>query len=322
MLFRRTHLVLLGLLAASCSDAAAKTRDPLQGVLEYEDSILGLEVGGRVKELKVQRGDHVSADQVLLVLDDGMERPMREARQAELAFAQAQLALLQAGARPEEIRGASAELRTLDGRIELAKRNQARQSALVESGALAPSQLDIVETEITTLEGQRDVVAQRIRGLRSGARDQEIAAAQARVEAAASALAALDARLARYALRATEGGDVIDVHVSRGEIAAPGAPAISVADLDHPYADVFVSEARMSEIRVGQRASIRVDGVNVPISGRVEHVFPRTEFTPRYLFSETERPNLVLRVRVRIEDPRHLLHAGIPVFVEIDGAAR
>ena len=37
---------LLLMFVASCSDATANTREPLQGVLEYEDSILGLEVGG------------------------------------------------------------------------------------------------------------------------------------------------------------------------------------------------------------------------------------------------------------------------------------
>jgi hypothetical protein len=41
----------------------------------------------------------------------------------------------------------------------------------------------------------------------------------------------------------------------------------------------------------------------------------RTEFTPRYLFSESERGNLVIRVRVRLDDSRRLLHAGLPVFV-------
>jgi hypothetical protein len=40
------------------------------------------------------------------------------------------------------------------------------------------------------------------------------------------------------------------------------------------------------------------------------------------LFSERERPNLVVRVRVRIEDPKRLLHAGVPVFVTIDRDAR
>ena len=34
----------------------------------------------------------------------------------------------------------------------------------------------------------------------------------------------------------------------------------------------------------------------------------------RFLFSERERPNLVVRVRVRIEAPDGDLHAGLPAF--------
>lgn len=313
---------LLLMFVTSCSDATANTREPLQGVLEYEDSILGLEVGGRVADIEVRRGDDVAEGAVLIRLDDGMERPLRAAREAELSFARAQLSLLEAGARPEEVRGASVELRTLEHRIEVARRLHARQTSLVASGAVAASHLDTIDGEIAALEGHRDMIAQRLRGLRSGARDQELEAATARVESATAALAALDARLSRYELHAAEGGDVIDVHVRRGEIVAPGAPAVSIADLDHPYADVFVPEGRMSDIRIGLTARVRVDGVRQPLPGRVEHIFPRTEFTPRFLFSDNERPNLVLRVRVRIEDPRHLLHAGLPVFVELSGGSR
>jgi len=38
------------------------------------------------------------------------------------------------------------------------------------------------------------------------------------------------------------------------------------------------------------------------------------EFTPRFLFSEKERPNLVVRVRIALEDPAEKLHAGVPAF--------
>jgi hypothetical protein len=50
----------------------------------------------------------------------------------------------------------------------------------------------------------------------------------------------------------------------------------------------------------------------------VEHISRTTEFTPRYLFSERERPNLVIRVRLRIEDPERRLHAGVPAFAKIE----
>ena len=54
----------------------------------------------------------------------------------------------------------------------------------------------------------------------------------------------------------------------------------------------------------------------------MEHIASQTEFTPRFLFSPRERPNLVVRVRVRIEDPEERLHAGVPAFVTIEGAGR
>jgi hypothetical protein len=75
----------------------------------------------------------------------------------------------------------------------------------------------------------------------------------------------------------------------------------------------------MSGITVGAPTTLRVDGVASELNGRIEHVFPRAEFTPRFLFSEGERPNLVIRVRVRIDDPKHLLHEGVPAFVRLAG---
>jgi hypothetical protein len=73
----------------------------------------------------------------------------------------------------------------------------------------------------------------------------------------------------------------------------------------------------MHEVALGGAASVRVDGVASALRGTIEHVFPRTEFTPRFLFSEDERPNLVVRVRVRISDPEHQLHQGVPAFVTL-----
>jgi hypothetical protein len=61
--------------------------------------------------------------------------------------------------------------------------------------------------------------------------------------------------------------------------------------------------------------AVRVDARPDALPGRVEAIARRLEFTPRYLFSERERPNLVVRVRVRIDDPKHELTAGVPARV-------
>jgi HlyD family secretion protein len=98
-----------------------------------------------------------------------------------------------------------------------------------------------------------------------------------------------------------------------------GLPVLTVADVKRPYADVFVPEGETAGVRLGAIARATVDGQPQEVPGRIERVYRRTEFTPSYLFSEGERSNLVLRVRVRFDDPQGLLHAGLPVFVRLEG---
>ena len=70
---------------------------------------------------------------------------------------------------------------------------------------------------------------------------------------------------------------------------------------------------------MGQAAAIKIDALSHELGGHVEHIARRTEFTPRYLFSEKERATLVVRVRVRVDDPKQQLRAGVPAFVHLTG---
>jgi HlyD family secretion protein len=314
---RVVTIIPLGI-AALCgcgSRAQAGQPAPLQGIVEYDDRIIGFELGGRVSAVDVDRGQLVKADAPLVRLDDSLERPLRDVRAAELSAAQAQLRLLRAGARGEEIRASEAEVSALGAQEAILQKNLTRQQALVEQSALAQSVVDDSAAQLQGTGDRRHALEERLKALRSGARGDEIAAAAARVEAAAAALAAQDVRLSRYDLRAPTAGSVVDVHVEVGEMAAPLAPAVTLADLTHPYVDVFVPQARAHELRVGLPMHVRVDGVPSPLQGSIEHIFPNTEFTPRFLFSEGERPNLVLRTRVRVTDPSHKLQGGVPAFV-------
>ena len=303
---------------------AARPEGPeaFQGVVEHEDRSVGFEVGGRILSVDVERGEQVKAGQLIATLDDSLETPVRALRVAELHAAEAQLALLKAGSRVEDIRSAEAEIASTRAQEDIARKNLERTQTLYDRGSISLSAVDELRASVdTTLERKR-AQEERLKALKRGARGEEISVALARIEAATAALAAQDARLARFTLRAMLDGDIVDVHVKPGEMVAPNALALTVADLAHPYIDVFVPQSRGGEVRVGMSANVRVDSLPAPLPGKVEHVFPKTEFTPRYLFSEGERENLVLRVRVRIDDPKHTLHAGLPAFVTLVGAGR
>ena len=308
--------------ALGCDGAHADEPASHQGVVEHEERKLAFEVGGRVDRLGVAEGDVVANDTLLAALDDSLERASRDARAAEVAVAEAELALVREGPRAEEIRAARAELRAARANEQLLGRTVQRQRALVERGAATPAQVDELETQLARATAQQQSIAQRVRALEEGTRTEELAVVEARLAAARTALLALDERLARYELRAGLEGVVLDVHVEPGEIVAPGAPVATVADVARPFIEVFVPQDDLAGIEVGTPARVRVDAHESAFAGAVEHVARRTEFTPRYLFSERERPNLVVRVRVRIDDPTASIPAGVPGFVTFAGEPR
>src|SRR5204863_1301283 len=184
-----------------------------------------------------------------------------------------------------------------------------------EAKAAPPASVDQLQSDLNRSTAQRQGLEQNLSALRHGARPQEIEMALHRLASAEAEVALEETRIKRYELRADSPGEVLQVHFELGEMAAVGAPVVTLADTSHPYADVFVPEAEIDGVRVGAPARVRVDAVGSELDGKVERVSRRTEFTPRYLFSRGERVNLSIRVRVRIDDPRHELPARPPALV-------
>ncbi len=311
------RVVVLLALPFACARGGDKARE-YQGVVELHERVLSFEVSGRVKELRVRRGEHVQAGQVLAVLDDGLERPQRDARAAEAQAADAQLDLLKAGARGEDVRAAEAQVRGAKAAEDTLRDSLERTRKLRAEGTVPPAQLDEAQGQYDRARAERQAAEERLAALKAGARSQEVRAAIARSSQAHAALDAADARLARFVLRTDIAGSVLDTHVEPGEVVQPGVPVATLGDTQRPFVDVFVPQGELSGIQAGAPATVRVDAApGVPFEGAVEVVGRTLEFTPRYVFSEKERPGLVVRVRIDIQDPKELLHAGVPAFATI-----
>jgi len=293
-----------------------------QGVVELDERQLAFELPGRIADVAVVRGQVVEAGAVVAHLDDSLERPQRDVRAADLASARAQADLLHAGSRPEEIRQAAAQLTSARATVRQVQLNLRRQRALAGSGAAPAARVDDLEADLERAQAEVKLLTQRLRVLRDGARPEEIAAADARVAAAKAALAAEEQRLARYTLHAPIATAVQDILLKPGEIAPAGAPVLLVADIAHPYVDAFVAQGSLGRLQIGSKASVQVDATSTRFPGSIEYMGSETEFTPRFLFSQQERPNLVIRVRVRIDDPQHQLHAGVPAFVTFPASGK
>jgi HlyD family secretion protein len=292
-----------------------------QGVVEFEERRLGFEFAGRLAAVNVEVGSSLTEGQEVAKLDDSLERAQKPIRASEAEAANERVELLKARSRPEEIQAMEARVRAATALEQQLRHNLAREQALLQTGATPRAVTEDLQSQLDRAVAQRQELEQSHKLLLRGARKQEVAQASAQARATEASIGALDERLSHYVLTSPLAGEVLQVYARRGETLGAGAPVVAVADTTHPYADVFVPQAEVVKLSVGAAVNVRVDGAASAVHGVVEWIGRQTEFTPRFLFSEQERPNLVIRVRIRIEDTNKTLRAGVPAFVTVADAA-
>jgi HlyD family secretion protein len=325
---RRRTVAGLACAAALGCRAPDVTVGRYQGMIEYDERELAFEAPGRVVVVAVQRGQRVEAGAVIARQDDAIDRDLRAVDAGAVRVAEAELALVAAGSRGEDVRAAEAQLIAARAAEKNAQLELERQRALVAKGALPGAGLDALDAQLAAAIGARRAQEERLQALRRGARAEEIARAAARLDQLKRALELDDRRIEKRALVAPTAGVVQDVYLQSGEIAGAGVPVLAIADVRRPYADVFVPVPEVPRVRIGDVAALRVEGLDEDAVGVVELIHAEAEFTPRFVFSPRERPNLMVRVRLRVDDRAGRLHAGLPAYATFppraagdDGAA-
>lgn len=325
------------ILAAITLVAIAGCREPepagtvrLSGHVEATEVQVSGEVGGRIVELRPAEGDRVARGDVIARLDTrDIALQIRQAR-AERASADAQLRLLQAGSRPEDIRQAqaqvdasSAEVAAAEAELNAAEMDLRRFEALLQANAGSEKQRDdararveITRERVRSARDRTRAAQEVVSRLRAGARREEIDAARARVASVEAQIAMLDKALMDAAVVAPADGIVTQKLVEAGEVVAPRMPLVVLTDLDHAWANLFVPEPIIPRVKLGQAATVLTDaGDRLP--GKVTYVSPRAEFTPRNVQTADERSKLVYRIKVSVDNSAGVLKPGMPVDAEL-----
>lgn len=327
---KRLILPLL-LFTVACEKEAPTDRIRVSGHVEATETRLAAEAGGRILTLAVKEGDRVEQGQTILTLDTRDTQLQINRAKAEEIAATAQLKLVQAGARVEDIRQAQSQVETARAevaaaRVELTAAGQDldRFETLLKqnSGSQkqrddAATRRDVARDRVTQAETRVKTAEEVVAKLKAGARPEEIETARARVGTVTAQIAALEKGLHDATLQSPVAGTVTEKLVELGEVIPPRAPAIVVVDLDHAWADVFVPEPTVPQIKIGQAANIFTDAGGAAIAGTIAFISPKAEFTPRNVQTAEERSKLVYRVRITVDNKAGVLKQGMPVEAEI-----
>ena len=204
--------IVIALLCSACQTTDGAGPIEASGTIEAEEVVIASEFGGRVEEMLAGEGDQVEAGQVLIRLDTDLVESQAGEAEAALAAARANLARVEAGARPGEIATAEAMLEQAmaarDGarrawRAAVAIRDNPQQlnTQIDEAGTqveLAERGVTQAQAQVETLRIQRDAYAgggDDESKTRYNTLDQQVQAAQATVAIAEEQVAGARAHL-------------------------------------------------------------------------------------------------------------------------------
>jgi len=288
-------------------------------------------VGGRILELGVSEGGRIAAGALIAKLDTADAELALARSKAERSQADAQLRLLRAGSRAEDIHqaeaqvdtaraeasAANAELSSAQGDVDRFEQLLASNSGSRKQRDDAVARRDVARDRLAAANNRVASANASLARLRAGARPEEIAAAEARVQAADAQIAIWEKAIADATVTAPITGIVTDLIADRGELLAPRAPIAVITDLDHAWANVYVDEPIVPRLRLGQPATIFTDAGGEGIAGKVTYISSTAEFTPRNVQTAEDRSQLVYRVKVSVDNASGILKSGMPVEADL-----
>ncbi len=282
------------------------------GTIECTQVQVAPQVAGRIAELLPQEGDAVEAGAVVARLDaTDYELRMQEATAAMLQ-AKAQLDLVLAGPRTEDIEFARQQVNEAEASARAAATDLQRLKQALDAGSVTPKQADDARANA---ERTGAVLAARQRSLEKlekGSREQEIAVARAQLQLAEARLAQAVKAVADCTVLAPMDGVVTTRSRERGEIVSPGATLLTLSRLDEVWVSVYLPETHLPRVKLGQKAKVRVDGDAKTYEGTVTFISSEAEFTPKNVQTPEERAKLVYRVKITLQNKDGVFKPGMP----------
>ena len=292
----------------------------LYGNVDIREVQLGFRVAGRLEQMNFEEGDAVAAGTVLAKLDS---KPLRDGlalAEAGMAEAEARLAVLRSGSRPQEIQQARAQVSEAGAALKNAEQEYVRQRELTGKGLSSQGLLD-------NALAQRDEASARLAAARQalalaieGPRAEDITAAEAALAGAMARREQASTQLQDTELLAPNNGVVLTRVREPGAIVSAGMPVYTLSLTDTVYVRAYVDESNLGQVVPGANLIVTTDSSAKEYIGQVGFVSPRAEFTPKSVETPELRTDLVYRLRIVILDADDGLRQGMPVTVTVPSA--
>ncbi|KPJ67365.1 MAG: hypothetical protein AMJ43_03625 [Coxiella sp. DG_40] len=306
-------ILLIALSVVSCT----KTKQAeVQGYIEGRYTYLSSALSGRLEKLVISRGDKVRTSDLIFMLDQQPEADQLKQAQKNLTQVQQVLIDLQKGQRQtvlDQIEAQRAQAITV---MQLDKKTLLRYQKLYTKHAIDKASVDTAQSNYQRDMKKISELNASLAEAKSGARENQIKAQQAAVEAAMADLKRAKWALAQKTMCAPISGFVFDTYYHVGEFVPANQPVVSLLAPENIKLIFFISEPMLSKVSLGGKIQFSCDGCKEKTPATISFISSQAEYTPPVIYSEATRDKLVYRVEAKIApDVAVNFHSGQPVDV-------
>ncbi|MDR3594661.1 efflux RND transporter periplasmic adaptor subunit [Clostridium sp.] len=262
--------------------------DTYKATLEaYQQGAVSSKTSLKVVSVSFENGQYVNAGDTLVTLDD---QDIRN----NIKTAQAQLQTYE-----DQLNSSQVALEKLKVNLDDAQRNYDRQKTLFDKKAIAQTDFEAAEKTLNSAKADYD----------SG--NASIQTAQSNIASENVSISNLQDTLSNAIIKAPISGVISNKSVSIGQMAGSGTALATVNDISSVYATIQVPQDKISGVKIGQAASVVVDGIDTTYSGTVQTMDLSADTTSR-----------VFNCKVKLDNSDKSLLPGVYAKVQLDSAVK
>lgn len=243
--------------------------------------------GGRVKSMLVEEGGEVKTGDALAELSSDTSSSQLDAAKAQKQRAQ------------EAVARADAEIK--------AYQQQQKVAQLDFNNAQNLKRDDLVsDSEVSKRRAALNGASASVNAARAARAEAQaaVAAAQAQIDGAASANNDM-------VIRSPIDGVVEYKITEAGNVIGAGTKVVSLLDPADVSMNVFLPNAQMSRLKVGDEARIVLDGIAAVFPAKITFIASDAQFTPKSVETQSEREKLMFKVKLKVPSETALQYKGV-----------
>ena len=283
------------------------------GTIESINITISSRTSGNIQTINFTEGEKVNSGDTIIIIDhELLDIQLSQAIAAKDA-AEAQLNLMLAGARSEDINQAEQNLNQAKINFETAERDKIRMQNLYDSRSITQKQYEDAAARYDLMNAQYKSTQENLNKVKKIFRQEETDQAKANLNKAIAGVELIKKNIRDSYVTSPINGFLVNTFIERGESVTPMSSLFKVSDLDVVELVIYVSSSELGYVKLGQQAEVTIDSYKDKIyEGKVSYISPEAEFTPKNIQTKDERTKLVFAIKITIPNKDHDLKSGMP----------